>query len=52
MGCYGKGANVEFYQQCTTQPRLCNTQYFDGAVNLKALTWGFFLSTALLFTLF
>lgn len=52
MGCFGKGSSPEVYQQCTSQPRLCNTQYYDGATNLKALTWAFFASAALLFTLF
>merc|ERR1711898_48266 len=32
MGCYGKGNSPEIYQQCSTNPRLCNTQYWDGAL--------------------
>lgn len=27
MGCYGKGNKLELYQQCSTNPRLCNVVY-------------------------
>ena len=27
MGCYGKGNSPRYYQQCSTNPRLCNTVY-------------------------
>lgn len=27
MGCYGKGNKIELYQQCSTNPRLCNVVY-------------------------
>lgn len=27
MGCFGPGSNLEIYQECSTNPRLCNVEY-------------------------
>lgn len=37
MGCFGPGSSPELYQQCSTNPRLCNVQYADAK-------WGMTLS--------
>jgi hypothetical protein len=51
MGCFGKGSSPEIYQQCSTNPRLCNTLYLDGAFSGIS---SFFVAaaSALAFTLY
>lgn len=44
MGCYGPGSNLEIYQQCSANPRLCNVQYADAR-------WGVTFSFSVLATL-
>ena len=41
MGCFGPGSSPNLYQQCSTNPRLCNVEYADAK-------WGVLFSSTLL----
>jgi len=38
MGCFGKGTAPELYQQCSTNPRLCNVVYIGALASIKPLS--------------
>lgn len=50
MGCYGKGSSPELYQQCSTNPRLCNVVYEDFARSKMAVSFFVALASFMLAT--
>lgn len=39
QGCYGRGSAPELYQQCSTNPRLCNVVYQGAIAGVKPISW-------------